>query len=128
MLRSGVRMLPIPNPATDAIAPATKATIATVILCSASMAHRIALVLLIALSACSKREPAANEHTYPMTATIVARDAAQNAVTLDNKAVPGVMDAMRMDYRVGDAKVNALPPNGTLVNATLHERDGDYWV
>ena len=47
-----------------------------------------------------------------MTATIVA----------------DVMDAMRMDYRVGDAKVNALPPNGTPVNATLHERDGDYWV
>lgn len=84
--------------------------------------------MLLALCACSKREAASNEHTYPMTATIVARDTSQNAVTLDNKEVPGVMEAMRMDYRVGDAKVNALPPNGTPVNATLHERDGDYWV
>ncbi|HJT17754.1 MAG TPA: copper-binding protein [Thermoanaerobaculia bacterium] len=91
------------------------------------MKHRIAAVVLIALCACSKH-PQANEHTYPMTATIVSRDPVQNVVTLDNKDVPGVMEAMRMDYRVGDAKVGALPPNGTPVTATLHERDGDYWV
>ena len=77
------------------------------------------------LLGCAKKS---NEHTYPLTATIVARDASQNAVTLDNKEIPNVMEAMRMDYRVGDAKVHALPPNGTPVNATLHERDGDYWV
>ena len=82
---------------------------------------------MLVMSACSKRQ-AANEHLYPMTATIVSRDPAHNAVTLDNKDIPGVMEAMRMDYRVGDAKVLTLPPNGTPVNATLHERDGDYWV
>lgn len=63
-----------------------------------------------------------------MTATIVSRDTSQNVVTMDNKNIPGVMEAMRMDYRVSDAKVNALPPNGSPVTATLHERDGDYWV
>ena len=91
------------------------------------MRNRIALALFLAMCACSKRE-AAPEHTYPMTATIVSRDPAQNVVTMDNKNIPGVMEAMRMDYRVGDAKVPALPPDGTPVNATLHERDGDYWV
>lgn len=63
-----------------------------------------------------------------MTATIVSRDPAQNVVTLDNKDIPGVMEPMRMDYSVRDAKVNALPPNGTAVTATLHESDGNYWV
>lgn len=91
------------------------------------MVHRIAAALFLVLFACSKQQ-AVTEHTYPMTATMVSRDAAQNTVTLDNKEIPGVMEAMRMDYRVGDAKVNALPANGTPVNATLHERDGDYWV
>jgi Cu/Ag efflux protein CusF len=82
----------------------------------------------ILISACAKPTPAAKENQYPMTATIVSRDPAQNSVTLDNKEVPGVMEAMRMDYAVRDAKVNALPPNGTPVSATLHEKDGSYWI
>lgn len=75
--------------------------------------------------ACAKP---ANDNHYPMTATIVSRDPAQNVVTLDNKEIPGVMESMRMDYIVRDANVNTLPPNGAPVTATLHERDGNYWV
>jgi len=80
------------------------------------------------MSACTKSTPAAKENQYPMTATIVSRDPAQNIVTLDNKEMPGVMEAMRMDYSVRGAKVAALPPNGTPVTAKLHEQDGSYWV
>jgi len=90
--------------------------------------RRIAPLLIIAaMCECTKPQPV-KDNQYAMTATIVARDPAQNVVTLDNKDMPGVMEAMRMDYTVHDAKVNALPPNGTPVTATLHERDGDYWV
>ncbi|HUJ14473.1 MAG TPA: copper-binding protein [Thermoanaerobaculia bacterium] len=88
----------------------------------------IAFALLVAVSGCGKSEPPAKETTYALTATIVSRDASRNVVTLDNKEIPGVMEAMRMDYRVRDAKVSALPPDGTPVNATLHEREGSYWV
>ena len=93
-------------------------------------ARRIAFTLIIAFAcACGgKSEPAANENRYAMTATIVSRDPAENTVTMDNKEIPGFMEAMRMDYRVRDAKVNALPPNGTAVTASLHERDGNYWI
>jgi hypothetical protein len=63
-----------------------------------------------------------------MTATIVSRDPAQNTVALDNDAVPGVMDGMRMDYALRDGKVAALPPDGTPVAVKLHESDGRYWV
>jgi len=63
-----------------------------------------------------------------MTATIVSRDPAQNTVNLDNKEIPGVMEAMKMDYELRGAKVIALPPDGTPVTATLHERDGRYWI
>jgi hypothetical protein len=63
-----------------------------------------------------------------MTATIVSRDPAQNVVTLDNKEVPDVMEAMRMDYALRGAKVDALPPNGTPVGVKLHESDGRYWI
>ena len=86
------------------------------------------LLILAAMCACTKTEPVKKDNQYPMTATIVARDPAQNVLTMDNKDIPGVMEAMRMDYTVRGAKVDALPPNGTAVTATLHESDGDYWV
>ena len=84
----------------------------------------IAALLLFAF-ACAKP---AKDNQYPMTATIVSRDPAQNVVTLDNKDVPGVMEPMRMDYALRDAKVASLPPNGTEVTVTLHEREGEYWI
>ena len=86
------------------------------------------LTLLVAIACSRKQQSAAKENTYPMTATIVSRDPAQNTLTMDNKDIPGVMEAMRMDYELRGTKVNALPPNGTPVTATLHERDGRYWV
>ena len=85
-------------------------------------------LIAVLISACGKPSPPAKENLYPMTATIVARDPAQNAVTLDNKDMPGVMEAMRMDYALRGAKVETLPPNGTAVTATLHEQNGNYWV
>jgi copper binding protein CusF len=93
------------------------------------VARRLAPILILAVWACGGRsEPPVKENTYPMTATIVSRDPAQNTVNLDNKEVPGVMEAMKMDYELRGAKVNELPPDGTPVTARLHERDGRYWV
>jgi hypothetical protein len=87
-------------------------------------------LLLIALitASCSKQEPAAPEKTYPMTATIVSRDPRGNTVNLDNKEVPGVMEPMKMDYPLRGAQVDSLPADGTPVDVTLHERDGEFWV
>jgi copper binding protein CusF len=88
--------------------------------------------MLLAL-ACAKESPmttasASNEKTYPMTATIVSRDPANNTVNLDNKEVPGRMAAMKMDYEVRGAKVSLLPPDGSAVEVTMHDRDGAYYV
>jgi hypothetical protein len=80
--------------------------------------------------ACSKQsQPAAtNEKTYPMTATIISRDPAKNTLNLDNKEVPGEMMAMKMDYEVRGAKVGSLPPDGTPVVVTMHDRNGAYYI
>jgi hypothetical protein len=45
------------------------------------------------------------------------------ALTIDHEAIPGFMEAMTMDYIVRGAKVDALPPNGTAITATLHVTD-----
>jgi Cu/Ag efflux protein CusF len=93
------------------------------------VAYRITAILIIALAlGCRAKEPAAKDNTYAMTATIVSRDPAQNTVNLDNKEVPGVMEAMTMDYSLRGAKVDSLPSDGTAVHVTLHEQDGRFWV
>lgn len=89
---------------------------------------RIAVIFTVLLLACGGKHSTAPEKTYAMTATMVSRDPAQNTITLDNKAMPGVMEAMRMDYPVRGANVTALPKDGAPVNAILHEQDGQYWV
>ncbi|HEV7573418.1 MAG TPA: copper-binding protein [Thermoanaerobaculia bacterium] len=65
----------------------------------------------------------AGEKTYTMTGKIVGRDASENALTIDHQAIPGFMEAMTMDYIVRGAKVDALPPNGAAIMATLHVTD-----
>ena len=85
----------------------------------------VPFMAVMIFAGCEKKPP---EKTYPMTATIVSRDVHGNTVNLDNKEVPGVMEAMKMDYPLRGAKVESLPPNGTPVDVTLHERDGEFWV
>src|SRR5258708_2711529 len=94
---------------------------------------RIVMAMLIVLAvACSKgpetNTPASKETTYPMTATIVSRDSAKNTVNLDNEEVPGRMAAMKMDYELRGAKVSELPPDGSAVEVTVHDRDGSTYV
>jgi protein SCO1/2 len=69
------------------------------------------------------------EKTYALAGKIVGRDASENALTIDHEAIPGFMEAMTMDYIVRGAKVDALPPNGTAITATLHVTDGKgIWI
>lgn len=63
-----------------------------------------------------------------MTGTIVSRDPAKNTLNIDNKEVPGKMMAMKMDYEVRDAKVTSLPPDGTVVTMTVHDKNGSYSI
>jgi hypothetical protein len=60
------------------------------------------------------------EKVYVMHGKIVARDASENALTLDHKEIPGYMEAMTMDYPVRGARVETLPPNGATIDAKLH--------
>jgi hypothetical protein len=63
------------------------------------------------------------EKTYTMAGKIVGRDASENSLKVDHEAIAGYMEAMTMDYIVRGANVDALPPNGTAITATLHVTD-----
>ena len=90
--------------------------------------RKIAFVLILAL-ACGRAAKVDNaakplsvpgEKTYALQGKITGRDASENALTIDHRAIPGYMEAMTMDYIVRGAKIDALPPNGTNITAKLH--------
>jgi protein SCO1/2 len=93
-----------------------------------------ALILALAcgkakISNADKPMSVPGEKTYAMTGKIVGRDVSENSLKIDHQAIPGYMEAMTMDYLVRGAKVDALPPNGTAITATLHVTDDNgIWI
>ena len=93
-----------------------------------------ALILALAcgkarISNADKPLSVSGEKTYTLIGKIVGRDASENSLTIDHQAIPGYMEAMTMDYIVRGAKVDALPPNGTAITATLHvTEDKGIWI
>jgi protein SCO1/2 len=102
------------------------------------MKKAILLLLLVAVVAgCSPKKevgPAdkplseAGEKLYDLKGKIVARDPEANSLTIDHEAIPGFMEAMKMDYTVRGAKVARLPANGARIAAKLHVTDGGFWI
>ena len=99
--------------------------------------RKLALVLILLTLACGKEKVSnadkplsiAGENTYALQGRIVGRDPAENSLGIDHKEIPGYMEAMTMDYIVRGAKVEALPPNGTAITATLHvTEDKGIWI
>ena len=90
----------------------------------------LALALILAL-ACGKAKvdnsakplSVPGEKVYALHGRIVGRDTSENALTIDHREIPGYMEAMTMDYSVRGAKVEAMPPNGTTIDAKLHVTD-----
>jgi protein SCO1/2 len=96
----------------------------------------LTFTLILAL-ACSKAKisnadkplSVAGEKSYSLSGKIVGRDASENSLKIDHEAIAGYMEAMTMDYIVRGAKVDALPPNGTAITATLHvTEDKGIWI
>jgi Cu/Ag efflux protein CusF len=59
---------------------------------------------------------------------IVSRNVKKNELKVKHEDVKGIMSAMTMAFHVHDAKVSALPKNGTRITAQLHAAGGDYWL
>jgi Cu/Ag efflux protein CusF len=59
---------------------------------------------------------------------IVSRDLKKNELKVAHGDVKGMTKAMTMAFHVHDAKVSALPKNGTRITAKLHASGGDYWL
>ena len=92
----------------------------------------LAALLAVALFACDadKERPVSEpgEKVYILKGVILARNAEDNALRIEHQAVPGFMEAMTMEFPVRGAKVDALPPDQTRIEAKLHVTDRSFWV
>ena len=90
------------------------------------------LFTLLALVACSDEKPKPlsepGERLYTIRGVIVARSTGDNTINLDHEAIPGFMEAMKMDYGVRGADVDTLPPNGSRIEAKVHVTERAYWL
>lgn len=91
----------------------------------------VAVTLLLVLG-CADEAPKPvsepGEKLYTVRGVILSRDTAANSVHMDHEAIPGFMEAMRMDYNVRGAEVAKLPPDRTRVEARLHVTERSYWI
>lgn len=101
------------------------------------------LMSLTVAAACARKEqapaaaardesaatPAASvEKTFPLRGKVVSRDPAKNEVTVDHERVEGLWEPMSMAFEVRGGQPGSLPPEGSTIRATLHVKDGRYWL
>jgi protein SCO1 len=91
-----------------------------------------ALLVLLVAGACSQEAPKPvsepGEKLYTVRGVILSRNAGANTVFMDHEEIPGFMTAMKMDYAVRGAEVEALPPDNSRVEAKLHVTEQAYWI
>lgn len=92
-----------------------------------------ATVCLLLLAACSGDEapkPVSEpgEKLYPIRGVLLSRNESSNTILMDHEAIPGFMEAMKMDYSVRGADVAALPPDNSRIEARLHVTERAYWL
>jgi protein SCO1/2 len=97
------------------------------------MTRRAALILLLLLAACGgddapKPVSEAGEKLYTVRGVLLNRNESANTIFMDHEAIPGFMEAMKMDYSVRGVKVQALPPDNSRIEARLHVTDRAYWL
>ena len=83
--------------------------------------------LALVLAACRPSAKTAAQKTYQFTGKVIAVDAKDHTATIDGAAIPGYMDAMKMDYPVPSASDLASMKAGETINATVSvSEDGSY--
>jgi protein SCO1/2 len=84
------------------------------------------IVFVVAIVIGCGKTPAPAERLYDVKGKVVAVDAQKPSVTLDHDDIPGLMQAMTMEFAVRDAKVLAGIAVGDSVRGRIRKDDGGY--
>jgi len=86
-------------------------------------------IALIALaSGCSNSGDSAKEKMYDVHGKVIAVDIQKKEVTLDHDAIPGLMGAMKMPFKVENAKVLDGINAGDKIHGRLKVKDGQQTI
>lgn len=87
----------------------------------------ICFILAVQVGCGSKPESKGASRHYAISGRVMALDAKNQTVSLDGSAIPGYMEAMRMDYPVPSRKDFEAMHVGDKIQATVNVYDsGDY--
>src|SRR5437763_1484246 len=87
------------------------------------------LLSVLALAGCQKSgDPTKEPADYPIKGKVVSVNPEKNAVKLDHEDIPGLMEAMTMDFTVADPKLlKGLQP-GDKVEGRLKKDAGKFII
>lgn len=89
----------------------------------------VAAGALILLNGCGKSPETGKDKLYDVTGTVVATDPQKPAVTLDHEDIPGLMKAMKMEFKAADAKLlDGLRPGDAVAGKLKKDEAGGYVV
>lgn len=85
------------------------------------------ILLFLAVAGCqSKQSPAVKQ--YDVVGKVVLIGGDKKSVTLDHKDIPGLMQAMEMEFKVNDPQVLGGVGEGDQVKGQLEVRSGEYVI
>ena len=83
----------------------------------------------LVLAGCRSNEPKAPaEKHYPIKGKVIAVNPDKPSVKLDHEDIPGLMNAMEMEFRVGDAKLLEGIKAGDQVQGQLTKGESGYVI
>jgi hypothetical protein len=85
------------------------------------------LSLILIQSGC-RRDAPTNAGDYPIEGKVLSRNPKGPAIKLDHKDIPGLMQAMKMDFDLADEKLLDGINEGDLVRGKLKVAGGNYVI
>ena len=87
-------------------------------------------LVLLMLVGCNRQPDTAKDKTYDLKGKVMAvqTDPKDLKVKLDHEAIPGLMEPMKMWFKVQDAKVLEGIKEGDGVHGRLKVADGNYVI
>lgn len=85
--------------------------------------------ILLLLGGCGKSPETGKDKLYDVKGTVVAADPQKQTVTLDHEDIPGLMKAMKMEFKAADAKLlDGLRPGDAVEGKLKKDEAGGYVV
>jgi Cu/Ag efflux protein CusF len=86
----------------------------------------VTLLIALSLAGCHQHAASSSDKQYDVKGKVIAVKPDEKKIELDHEDIPGLMKAMKMDFRVEDPKLlEGLSP-GDTVQGRLQVKSGQY--